>query len=407
LTLGEVRQGALEGVLVEAVAQAAGLPSARVRRAAMLAGDAGIAAGAVLLEGEAGLNRYRLDCFRPVQPMLAEPARDVDEAMERLGRAALELKLDGARVQAHKVESEVRVFTRNLNEVTPAVPEVVDAVRSLPARTAILDGEVVALGPGGRPEPFQVTMRRFGRRLEVERLREEIPLTPFFFDLLLLDGRELVDRPQAERFAELVRLVPSERVVPALVTADREAARAFFQRALDAGHEGLVAKALDAPYDAGRRGQAWLKVKQARTLDLVILAAEWGSGRRRGWLSNLHLGAAAPERNGFVMLGKTFKGLTDEMLEWQTGELLAREVGREGNTVFARPELVAEVAFNDVQESPHYPGGLALRFARVKAYRPDKTADQADRFTTVQRLYQEATGRAPPPVRWSEGPGNP
>jgi DNA ligase-1 len=286
----------------------------------------------------------------------------------------------------------VRVFSRNLRDVTIAVPEVVALARAIPAREAILDGEVVALASGGGPLPFQITMRRFGRKLDVERLREELPLTPFFFDMLYLDGDPLVDEPLARRVAVLADHLPDANIVPRVVTANPDDAAAFTRQALAAGHEGVMAKALGGLYAAGRRGSAWLKVKQAHTLDLVVLAAEWGSGRRRGTLSNLHLGARDDERGGFVMLGKTFKGLTDEMLYWQTARLLELEIGRDAYTVHVRPELVAEVAFNDVQVSPQYPGGLALRFARVKRYRTDKTAAEADTFASVRRIYQQATG---------------
>jgi DNA ligase-1 len=320
----------------------------------------------------------------------------VGEALDQLGEAALEYKLDGARIQVHKAADEVRVFSRHLREVTPAVPEVVAVVRTLPARELILDGEVIALRDDGTPHPFQTTMRRFGRKLDVDRLRGELPLSPFFFDLVYLDGGALLDEAGRRRFSALVEVVPSALVVPQTTTADRVAAEAFFREALARGHEGIMAKALDAPYAAGSRGSAWLKVKAARTLDLVVLAAEWGSGRRQGRLSNLHLGARDPERNAFVMLGKTFKGLSDELLAWQTEQLLAREIGRDQYTVFVRPELVVEIAFNDIQESPRYPGGLALRFARVKRYRPDKPAAEADTFATVQELFRRSVGKEPP-----------
>jgi DNA ligase-1 len=285
------------------------------------------------------------------------------------------------------------VYTRNLNDVTAAVPEVVEAVHAVPARELILDGEAIALGPGGAPRPFQVTMRRFGRKLDVERLRSELPLSAFFFDVLRRDGEALVDRPARERFAALGETLPSGLVVPRLVTSDAAQAEAFYADALARGHEGVMAKAVDAPYEAGARGASWLKVKRVHTLDLVVLAAEWGSGRRRGWLSNLHLGARDLS-GGFVMLGKTFKGLTDARLEWQTRALRARALARDEYTVHVRPELVVEIAFNDLQASPQYPGGLALRFARVKGYRPDKRAEEADTIDTVRALYAEQMARA-------------
>jgi len=388
LLTGELRQGALAGLVTEAVARAAGLPGEDVRRAAMLAGDLGVVARAVLTDGAAGLAAFHVQLFRPIQPMLAQSAEDVRDALDRLGHAALEYKLDGARIQVHRQGSDVRVFSRLLNDVTPAVPEIVETVRGLPLSEAILDGEAIALGPDGRPLPFQLTMRRFGRKLDVERLRAELPLACFFFDLLYAEGAALLDEPYSRRAAVLAEHVPGALRPARIETADREEAQAFFERALAAGHEGLVAKALDARYEAGARGAAWLKVKHATTLDLVVLAAEWGHGRRKGWLSNLHLGARDPERGGFVMLGKTFKGMTDEMLAWQTERLAALEIAREGHVVHVRPELVVEVAFNGLQVSPQYPGGLALRFARVVRYRQDKTPDQADTIDAVRALHR-------------------
>ena len=386
LLMGEVRQGALEGIMLEAVARAANVPAARIRRAAMLAGDLAEVAGAALTRGDAGLADYSLQVFRPIQPMLADSAASPTDAIADLGEAVLEWKLDGARIQVHRQEARVAVYTRNLNEVTAAVPEVVEAVLALPARELILDGEVIALGPGGRPLPFQDTMRRFGRKLDVEAMRAELPLAAFFFDALLLDGVELLDLPLSTRLARLDPLLPEQHKVPRLVTSLAEEAETFQAEALRRGHEGIMAKSPSAPYAAGRRGSAWLKVKTARTLDLVVLAAEWGSGRRKGWLSNLHLGARDPDGGGFVMLGKTFKGMTDAMLQWQTAELLARETGREGHVVLVRPELVVEVAFNEVQRSSQYPGGVTLRFARIKGYRADKSPAEADTIEAVQAL---------------------
>jgi DNA ligase-1 len=393
---GELRQGALEGVLIEAVARAAALRADHVRRAVMMAGDIAVVARVALVEGESGLLRFSVRLLRPVRPMLADSAADVSEALELLGDAALEYKLDGARIQVHKAGDEVRVFSRHLREVTPAVPEVVEVVRALPARELILDGEVIALRPDTSPFPFQTTMRRFGRRLDIERLRLELPLSPFFFDVIYRDGVMLVDEPRSRRFAALTDIVPRELVVPHTVAGDADAAQRFYDEALARGHEGIMAKALQSPYAAGSRGSAWLKIKAAHTLDLVVIAAEWGSGRRRGWLSNLHLGARDPARQSFVMLGKTFKGLTDEMLTWQTQQFLQREIGRDDDVVHVRPDLVVEIAFNDIQESPRYPGGLALRFARVKRYRTDKSAADADTFASVQEIYRRTTGNAPP-----------
>lgn len=397
LLYGDLRQGALEGVMLDAVARATGIAGAKVRRAAMASGDLAVVAQAALAEGEPALARFSVQIFQPVKPMLAEPGEDVDAAMAQLGEAALEYKLDGARIQVHKAGDEVRVYSRHLREVTGAVPELVEVAHTLPPRELILDGEVIALRPDGRPHPFQVTMQRFGRKLDVERLRQELPLTAFFFDLLALDGESIIDEPQARRFDTLARVTPPSLVVPSLVTADAAKAADFLQAALSQGHEGVMAKARVAPYAAGSRGSAWLKLKSAHTLDLVVLAAEWGNGRRQGWLSNLHLGARDAERGGFVMLGKTFKGLTDQVLEWQTRKFLELEIGRDASTVFVKPELVVEIAFNDVQASPQYPGRLALRFARVKRYRSDKPAAEADTFEAVRAIYRRATGAEPPP----------
>jgi len=402
LLIGELRQGALEGVMLDAVAAAAGIAVADVRRAAMVTGRLGEVARIALAEGEgqgaAGLARFAVALHRPVQPMLATPADDIAGAMARLGTASLEWKVDGARVQAHKAGGEVRVYTRALKDVTASAPEIVEALQALPAQALILDGEAVALAADGAPLPFQVTMRRFGRKLDVERMRAELPLAVYFFDCLHVDGTSLLDRPAHERFDALVAALPKELVIPRIVTADVAAAEDFYADALARGHEGVMAKALDAPYEAGRRGASWLKVKRAHTLDLVVLAAEWGHGRRQGWLSNLHLGARDPDHayspTGWVMLGKTFKGMTDALLEWQTQELLAREARRDSYAVWVKPELVVEIAFNDLQESPHYPGGLALRFARVKGYRADKSAADADTIEAVRALHAAQVARA-------------
>jgi ATP-dependent DNA ligase I len=396
LLFGELRQGALEGVLVEAVARAAGLPADRVRRATMLAGALPPVARAALVEGDEGLSGVTLRLFQPLQPMLAESAVDIDEAVAGLGEAALEYKLDGARIQVHKEGDEVTVFTRNLRDVTGAVPEVVEAVRAMPLRALILDGEAIAMRADATPHPFQITMRRFGRKLDVGRMRLELPVTPFFFDCLYVDGQQLLDEPHSRRVSVLSEVAPPQFLVPGIVTSNPEEAAAFFERSIAAGHEGVMAKATAGLYAAGRRGRAWLKVKRARTLDLVVLAAEWGHGRRTGTLSNLHLGARDDRRGGFVMLGKTFKGLTDEMLAWQTRKLLDLEIARDAYTVHVRPELVVEVAFNDIQESPVYPGGLALRFARVKRHRSDKAATDADTFSSVMAIYRQTTGSEPP-----------
>ncbi len=385
LLLGELRQGALEGVMADAIAAAANLPAKDVRRAIMLAGEIAPVAAAALADGAAGLARFRLELYEPVRPMLATPAEDLASALDALGEAALEWKLDGARVQIHKGDAGVRIYSRTGRDVTASLPEIEAAIAALPVRRLIVDGEAIALDSGGRPRPFQDTMRRFGRKLDVGALRDELPMSLFCFDCLHAEGEDLIDAPARVRFARLAAHVPEAALVPRRVTRDLAEAERFLANALALGHEGLMAKALDAPYEAGNRGAAWLKVKVAHTLDLVVLAAEWGSGRRRGWLSNLHLGARDPA-GGFVMLGKTFKGLTDEMLAWQTERLQALAIDTDGYVVRVRPELVVEIAFNELQRSPRYPAGLALRFARVLRYRPDKTADEADTIDTVRAL---------------------
>ena len=388
---GELRQGALERVMVEAVARAAEIPAADVRRALMLAGELPPVAGVAFGEGREGLARFRLEVLRPVKPMLAQTAEDVATAIDRTGTAAAEWKLDGARLQVHRLGSQVRAFTRSLADITDRVPEVVAAVLTLPVDAVVLDGEVIALRPDGRPYPFQVSMSRFGSSADTQADAQRLPLAPFFFDCLHLDGDDLLERAYEERVTALARVVPDALRVPRTVTSDAGEAEQFFEDALARGHEGVVVKALAAPYEAGRRGAAWVKVKRATTLDLVVLAAEWGHGRRQGKLSNLHLGARDPE-GGFVMLGKTFKGMTDEMLAWQTGHLLDLATERDGHVVHVRPELVVEVAFDGVQESTRYPGGLALRFARVKGYRPDKAASDADPNDLVRAIHSGGPG---------------
>ena len=387
LLLGELRQGALEGVMVEAVARAAAMPSAEVRRALMLTGDLGEVAATALHEGRLGLARFRLTLLRPVKPMLAQTAEEIGEALQRVGPAIVEWKLDGARVQVHRLGPEVRAFTRNLADITGRLPEVVEAIRRLPLDSVVLDGEVIALQTGGRPHPFQVTMGRVGSELAAGGAPSEVALSALFFDCLHLDGEDLLDRPATERVAALARAVPHELRVPRIQTADEAEAERFLEGALERGHEGVMVKAPAAPYESGRRGAGWLKVKRAHTLDLVVLAAEWGHGRRRGWLSNLHLAARDPATGGFVMLGKTFKGMTDEMLAWQTDRLQQLETHRDEHTVYVRPEFVVEVAFDGVQGSPRYPGGLALRFARVKGYRTDKRPEAADTIETVSAIH--------------------
>ena len=392
LLIGELRQGAEEGLVVEAVARAADVPLARLRHAVMVAGDVPAVAGVALAAGAAGLDRFGIQLFRPVKPMLAQPAADIAEALGRLAVAAIEFKLDGARVQVHKRGRDVAVYSRRLNDVTASVPELVETVAALPVNEAILDGEVLALRPDGRPRPFQVMMRRFGRKLDVAAMRTELPLTPYFFDCLSLDGRDLVGEAATARFAALASILPDALIIPRIETDHAGAAQVFRDMAMAAGHEGVMAKALDAVYAAGGRGRDWLKVKPVETLDLVVLAAEWGHGRRRGWLSNLHLGARDPDGGGFAMLGKTFKGMTDAMLEWQTGHLQTLAIAGDRRVVQVRPELVVEVAFNEIQTSPHYPSGMALRFARVKRYRTDKRAADADTLATVRAIHARRAG---------------
>ena len=386
LLMGDLRQGALEGSVVEAVAAAAGVSSSQVRRALMVEGDLGTVAATAIADGEAGLARFRLTVLRPVYPMLAQTAEDTADALERIHPADVEWKLDGVRLQVHLAAGEVRAFARTLADVTDRVPEVVDEVSRLPLEAAILDGEAIAIRPDGRPHPFQVTGSRFARRVDVDRQRPATPLSPFFFDVLHVDGEDLIDRPASERLGIMDDRLPASMRVPRTIADDAATAERFLDDALAHGHEGVMVKALDAPYEAGRRGAGWLKVKRAHTLDLVVVAVEWGHGRRRDWLSNLHLGARDPN-GGFVMLGKTFKGMTDEMLAWQTERLLALETSRDGIVVHVRPELVVEVAFDGLQASPRYPGGMALRFARVKGYRHDKRPEDADTIETVRAIF--------------------
>lgn len=389
--VGELRQGALDAVVADAVAKAAGVPAADVRRALMFRGSARAVAAAAMSGGKEALRAFGLEVGRPVRPMLAAAAPDVAAALERVSPAALEWKLDGIRVQVHRDGDDVSVFTRSLDDITSRVPEVVEAALALDVRTAVLDGEAIALGQDGRPRPFQETAARTASRQDPGRLRAEVPLSVFFFDLLHRDGADLLDLPAERRWAELDDVVPADLRVPRTVTADAGDAAAFFRGALARGHEGVVAKDPAAPYAAGRRGAGWIKVKPRHTLDLVVTAAEWGNGRREGWLSNLHLAARGEENDPapWVMLGKTFKGLTDELLTWQTAELLAREESRDGYVVHVRPELVVEIAFDGLQRSPRYPAGLALRFARVLRYRDDKSAAEADTVSGVRALAAE------------------
>jgi DNA ligase-1 len=389
LLTGDLRQGALAGVMVDAIAKATDVPVAEVRRAAMYESNLGAIARAALADGAAALKQFQLKVMAPVDPMLAQTAADVDEALEALADdVAFEWKMDGARIQVHKRGDLVRVFTRGLNEVTDAIPEIVAQAKLFPDDELVLDGEAIAFSPSGRPHAFQMTMRRFGRKLDVAKLQQDLPIRAFYFDCLWRNKVSLVELPARERFAILAQSVPVALVIPRLVTRSRDDAMEFQTAALAQGHEGVMAKSLDAPYEAGNRGASWLKIKRSHTLDLVVLAAEWGHGRRHGKLSNLHLGAFDIPTQSYVMLGKTFKGLTDKMLEWQTREFQARETSRDEWTVHIRPELVVEIAFSDLQASPRYPGGLALRLARVKRYRPDKRVEDADTMENVRKIFE-------------------
>lgn len=388
LLSGELRQGALDGVMTEAVARAAEVPVAQVRRAVMLRGSLPAVAGAALSGGSTALAGFGLLVGQPLKPMLAASEPSIADALAKVGgRAAVEWKLDGIRVQAHLRDAggstDVRLFTRTLDDITARLPEVVTPLAGLPVRSAVFDGELIALRPDGRPYAFQDTAARAASEAALEN---PVPLTAFLFDVLHLDGTDLIDLPDEQRHEALAAVVPADMLMPRLVTDDADAATAFFKDAIAHGHEGVVVKALTAPYAAGRRGAGWIKVKPRHTLDLVVLAVEWGHGRRQGWLSNLHLGARDPAGGGWVMLGKTFKGLTDELLTWQTQRLLELEDHRDDWTVYVRPELVVEIAFDGVQRSPRYPGGVALRFARVLRYREDKLAAEADTIDTVRAL---------------------
>jgi ATP-dependent DNA ligase I len=436
LLSGELRQGALDGVMTEAVARASEVPVGLVRRAVMLRGSLPAVAEAALERGADALSGFGLLVGQPLKPMLASSAPSVEAALDKIAAdagkadrgkgkagkdeadkdeadqdtagqtdeaagtpgtpAAVEWKLDGIRIQAHVSGGSVRLFTRTLDDITVRLPEVVTAVAALPLRTAVFDGELIARRPDGRPYAFQDTAARAASQTGAGGKAEaevgagggdpSVPLSAFLFDVLHLDGADLIDLPDAERRAALAGVVPAEMLMPRLVTADAQEADAFFRDAVARGHEGVVVKSLATPYAAGRRGAGWIKVKPRHTLDLVVLAVEWGHGRRKGWLSNLHLGARDPETGGWVMLGKTFKGLTDELLTWQTARLLELEDRRDNWTVYVRPELVVEIAFDGVQRSPRYPGGVALRFARVLRYREDKTAAEADTIASVLAL---------------------
>ena len=393
LLTGEVRQGALDAVAVEGLAEATGAPPVDVRRAVMLAGSLQTVAEALLTDGTAALDRFRLTVGRPVLPMLAHSASSVAEAVDKLGACAVEEKLDGIRVQVHRDGGAVRIHTRTLDDITDRLPELTAAALELRGDRFILDGEVIAFDEDGRPRSFQETAGRVGSRVDVATAAEAVPVSPIFFDALSVDDRDLLDLPFAERHAELARLVPEPmRVRRTLVSGPQDVARAeeFLAETLKRGHEGVVVKSLDAPYSAGRRGASWLKVKPVHTLDLVVLAAEWGHGRRTGKLSNLHLGARTAD-GSFAMLGKTFKGMTDALLTWQTERLQELAVEDSGYVVTVRPELVVEIAYDGLQRSSRYPAGVTLRFARVVRYREDKRPEDADTVETLLAAHPEVT----------------
>jgi DNA ligase-1 len=388
LVFENLRQGAQDSVLLDAIAKVAGVPASAVRRAAMFTPSSGEVAAAALSGGREALDRVGLVPGRPVRPMLAASAPDVAAAVAKAGdgRCVVDRKLDGIRVQVHRAGTDIRVFTRSLDDVTDRLPEVVEAAAALDVGSVVLDGEVIALHPDGRPRPFQETGSRTASSSDIEGQRARTPLTPYFFDILHLDGTDLVDTEGTGRLEALTATVPPAQQVPRVVTTSVAEAEEFFAESVAAGHEGVVVKSLASPYEAGRRGSGWVKVKPRHTLDLVVLAVEWGNGRRQGYLSNLHLGATDPGTGGFAMLGKTFKGMTDEMLAWQTARFLELETRREGHVVHVRPEQVVEIAFDGVQRSSRYPAGLALRFARVLRYRDDKPVDEIDDVDTVRRL---------------------
>jgi DNA ligase-1 len=394
LMLGELRQGALESIVLEAVARAANVPAEAVRKAMLFAGNAPLVALCALQGGEALLASFSIELFRPLRPMLAQSAKSASEAFARCAPCAFERKLDGARIQLHRAFDRVEIYSRYGNELSAALPEIVELGRSFSAQTLVLDGEVLALRADGRPEPFQVSMQRVGRKLGVESARADLPVRAFFFDCLYLDGQVLVERPNRDRFEALCTAVPAAARVERIEVNSADEGERALRDALASGQEGVVVKSLSSGYEAGRRGAGWVKVKPAPTLDLVILAAEWGSGRRQGFLSNLHLGARDPDTGAFVMLGKTFKGLTDAMLAWQTQKLQELAIEQGPWVVRVRPELVVEIAFDGLQKSSTYPGGLALRFARVKRYREDKPASDADSIAFVRELYARSLGKA-------------
>lgn len=389
IIIGEMRHGAGEGLLLQALAELAGLPLETMERAYMVTGDLGRLGEIVLTEGRKGVEGLSIRPFTPLKPMLAEMACDIDKVLrEHGGTSAFEYKFDGARVQIHRQEERIAIFTRHLKEVTESLPDVVKRVEEgVSARDVILDGEVIATGRDGRPLPFQDLMRRFKRVYDIGRMVEEIPARLYLFDILYLEGRPLIDLPYRERRERLEALCHKEIVAPARVISEKGEVERFLDQAIEVGHEGLVAKALDSRYTPGKRGKRWFKLKPAETLDLVIVAADWGHGRRKGWLSNYHLAVRDRDTGDYLPVGKTFKGLTDKEFEEMTRRLLLLKVGEEGFTVFVRPRVVVEVAYNEIQKSPTYPSGLALRFARIKRIRDDKGPEDADTIERLRRLY--------------------
>lgn len=383
---GEMRIGANEGIMIEAIAHASSVPVEEIRMANMTSGDIGLMAETALTRGRNAIKSLGINLFVPLKPMLAETAPSTDEALKILGKAAFEFKFDGVRVQIHKSGTAVRIFSRRLTELTSSLPDVIEMVlRSISAQSVILEGEVI--GFRDRPLPFQELMHRMMRSHQIDEMMRLVPVKLFLFDILFLDGRSLLDKPYVDRWSILQETVPSEFIAPRIVTDDREEARNFFERALSEGHEGLVAKSLFSPYVIGRRGRHWLKIKKSMTLDLVVVGADWGHGRRKGWLSDYYL--AAVSGNDFEIVGKTFKGLTDDEFEWMTNRLLSIKVKETSTTVFVKPEIVVEVAFDEIQKSPRYRSGVALRFARIKSIRNDKSPEEADTLETVKRLYEE------------------
>jgi len=393
LILGELRQGALEGLMIDAIAKVANVSSSQIQRVYMFCGNLGEVARTVIEKGPQGLKEFQPKLFHPIQPMLALSVNIPEEAIEKLGEACWEYKFDGIRIQVHKQNNEVKIYSRHLRDITKNAPEVVEIAKRIPYKEFIIEGEALVLKEDGTSYPFQVTMQRFSRTKEVGQIKEKFPLSVFFFDCLYLDGRPLIDYPYEERRNILNKIVERDIIAPCIVSSNPEEIKRFFLQALRYRHEGLIAKSLNATYVAGHRGSNWLKLKAVKSLDLVILAAEWGHGRREGYLSNLHLGAKDISSGKFVMVGKTFKGLTDKMLKWQTQKLLELEIARDLYTVYVKPELVVEVVFNEIQKSPHYSSGLALRFARIKRYRLDKRAEQIDTLQHLRQMYDSQLQR--------------